>query len=301
MAEVKSEVGAGEKGEKVASHVTNPRSKLLLKNRIKSDVPKSQRGVVYVGRLPHDFYEPDIHKIFAQFGDVTRVRLARRKKDAHSKGYAWVEFDCMEVAQVVADTMNKYMIQSHIIQCEFISADRVQPGLFKNCNSRMRNFAEARRSKAVADHNKPGESDRQKRRRPEQVSGVKAKLAAKGIDYDLEFDEEPPQKRARLDASPKTKPLSPKIAVTKSEKPIEKKKAAVPKAQPKAKAAASKPKIAPKKTETPTDKKKAALPKARPKAKAAASKGKPAVSGKAIAKAKAKPAQTKTAKAPAKK
>ncbi|KAG6879691.1 hypothetical protein C0992_012989, partial [Termitomyces sp. T32_za158] len=38
------------------------------------------RGVVYIGRVPHGFYEDQMRGYFSQFGDVTRVRLSRNKK-----------------------------------------------------------------------------------------------------------------------------------------------------------------------------------------------------------------------------
>ena len=37
-------------------------------------------GVVYVGHIPHGFYEKEMRSYFSQFGTVTRLRLARSKK-----------------------------------------------------------------------------------------------------------------------------------------------------------------------------------------------------------------------------
>lgn len=38
-----------------------------------------------------------------------------------SKGYAFVEFDCDEVAKIVAETMNNYLMGERIIKCEYCS------------------------------------------------------------------------------------------------------------------------------------------------------------------------------------
>lgn len=38
------------------------------------------RGVLYLGRLPHGFYEAQLRAYFTQFGDVTRLRLSRNKQ-----------------------------------------------------------------------------------------------------------------------------------------------------------------------------------------------------------------------------
>ena len=37
-------------------------------------------GVVYIGHLPHGFYEEQLTGYFSQFGAVTKVRVARNKK-----------------------------------------------------------------------------------------------------------------------------------------------------------------------------------------------------------------------------
>lgn len=38
------------------------------------------RGVIYLGRIPHGFYEDQMKSYFTQFGDVTRLRLSRNKR-----------------------------------------------------------------------------------------------------------------------------------------------------------------------------------------------------------------------------
>ena len=38
------------------------------------------RGVLYIGRIPHGFYEDQMKEYFSQFGNVTRLRMARNKK-----------------------------------------------------------------------------------------------------------------------------------------------------------------------------------------------------------------------------
>lgn len=44
-----------------------------------NDGPMS-RGVIYVGRLPHGFYETQLKDYFSQFGRVTNVHVSRNKK-----------------------------------------------------------------------------------------------------------------------------------------------------------------------------------------------------------------------------
>lgn len=39
-----------------------------------------EKGVLYLGRIPHGFYEEEMKAYFSQFGDISRLRLARNKK-----------------------------------------------------------------------------------------------------------------------------------------------------------------------------------------------------------------------------
>lgn len=38
-----------------------------------------RRGIVYLGHIPHGFYEEQMTKYFTQFGKVTRVRVVRSR------------------------------------------------------------------------------------------------------------------------------------------------------------------------------------------------------------------------------
>lgn len=50
-----------------------------------------------------------MQKFFSQFGEVTRLHLARNMKTGKSKHHAFIEFKYPEVADVVATTMNGYV------------------------------------------------------------------------------------------------------------------------------------------------------------------------------------------------
>lgn len=75
---------------------------------------------------------------FSQFGHVTRLRLSRNKKTGASKHYAFIEFASAEVADIVAKTMDKYLMFGHILQCRRVHAEQVHPELFKGANQRFK-------------------------------------------------------------------------------------------------------------------------------------------------------------------
>ncbi|KAL0563500.1 nucleolar protein, partial [Marasmius crinis-equi] len=100
--------------------------------------PTEDRGVIYIGRLPHGFYEDQLKGYFSQFGDITRLRVSRNKRTGRSKHYAFLEFDSSSVAQIVAETMDNYLLMGHILRCKVIPKDEVHPELWVGANRKWR-------------------------------------------------------------------------------------------------------------------------------------------------------------------
>lgn len=75
---------------------------------------------------------------FSQFGKVNRLRLSRNKKTGASKHFAFVEFQSQEVADIVARTMNNYLLFGHILKVHLIPNEQVHPDLFKGANERFK-------------------------------------------------------------------------------------------------------------------------------------------------------------------
>jgi nucleolar protein 15 len=75
---------------------------------------------------------------FNQFGRVLRLRLSRNKTTGASKHYAFVEFASGEVADIVARTMDSYLLFGHILKCKLVPADQVRPDLFLGAGQRFK-------------------------------------------------------------------------------------------------------------------------------------------------------------------
>lgn len=93
--------------------------------------PESTPGVVYISRIPHGFYEPQMQAYFSQFGPITNIRLARNKKTGKSKHFAFIQFASASVAEIVAKTMDKYLLFGHLLQARIVPAEQVQENLWK--------------------------------------------------------------------------------------------------------------------------------------------------------------------------
>ncbi|XP_063230106.1 MKI67 FHA domain-interacting nucleolar phosphoprotein-like isoform X2 [Bacillus rossius redtenbacheri] len=131
---------------------------------------------------------------FGQFGTVTNVKLARSNKTGKSKGFAFVEFQHAEVGQVVAETMNNYIMCNRLLKAEFIPQDRIRKRKFWRSNATARNYLRLRNRRkdsaaknAEKSQEKVGKLLRKRRRHAEAVL---EKLSAHGISYKLrDFDD----------------------------------------------------------------------------------------------------------------
>jgi nucleolar protein 15 len=95
-------------------------------------------GVIYIGRVPHGFYEHEMRSYFSQFGAITKLRLSRNKKTGASKHFAFVEFAEASTAEIVSKTMDNYILFGHILKCRVIPKDQVHDDLFKGANRRFK-------------------------------------------------------------------------------------------------------------------------------------------------------------------
>jgi len=90
----------------------------------------TESSVIYLGHVAHGFYEKEMKRFFAQFGDIKRVKLFRSKKTGNSKGYAFIEFESAEVAKIVADAMNGYFLQERQLVCHVVPPSKLHEGMF---------------------------------------------------------------------------------------------------------------------------------------------------------------------------
>lgn len=156
-----------------------------LRKKLESAANHTQdAGVIYIGRVPHGFYEHQMKAYFAQFGDIKRLRLSRNRRTGASKHYAFIEFGSSEVAQIVADTMDNYLMFGHLLKVRVVPKEQVRDDLFKGAGKRFKAvpWNKIERSRL----NKTDRDGWDKRTKKEmQRRALKAeKLKALGYDYD---------------------------------------------------------------------------------------------------------------------
>ncbi|KAL2816113.1 hypothetical protein BJX63DRAFT_388315 [Aspergillus granulosus] len=173
---------------------------LKLQKQNKSEAPE-QPGAVYVGRIPHGFYEHQMRSYFAQFGDITRLRLSRNRITGRSKHYAFIEFASESVAKIVAATMDNYLMYGHILKVKFIPSEQLHPELWKGANRRFKRtpwnrIEQKRLNKGKSRENWTKSIEQEQKRRLAKAE----KLKELGYEFELpqlkSVDEVPFQQKA---------------------------------------------------------------------------------------------------------
>lgn len=160
--------------------------KARLETLRRSKSSKTTPGVLYIGRLPHGFYESQLKAYLSQFGDVTRLRISRNKKTGASKHYAFVEFADADVAKIVQETMHNYLIDGRLLQVKEISKDQVHPELWVGANRKFRKVPKDRLERVVRAREKTEEEEqRTEERKLKREQGRRQKLKDLGIEYDF--------------------------------------------------------------------------------------------------------------------
>ncbi|KAJ5907924.1 hypothetical protein N7495_000606 [Penicillium taxi] len=176
-----------------------------------ADSPK-EPGTVYVGRIPHGFYEHQMRAYFSQFGDITNLRLSRNRTTGSSKHYAFVEFSSIHVAKIVAATMDNYLMYGHILKCKFVPKEQLHPEIWKGANRRFKKTPWNRIEKKRLEKPKTREQWSKSIEKEQTKREAKAdKLKALGYQLPLpqlkSADDVPVQEEKAIETAPVEEPV----------------------------------------------------------------------------------------------
>ncbi|CAH1972412.1 unnamed protein product [Acanthoscelides obtectus] len=165
---------------------------------------EEKRGLIYIGHIPHGFYEEEIKQYFDQFGKVTNVKVCRSNKTGQSKGYGYVEFFHQEVARIAAETMNNYLMFKKRIVAEYVPYEKRPNHLFHGASSTQNSFSsQSRRRRQFPTLNGPVDEKTHTKRVKSRLTKLNKKLQklhSMGIESNFEPTGEKPVKRDHADA-----------------------------------------------------------------------------------------------------
>ena len=166
------------------------------------EVDPEASEVVYIGHLPHGFYEKELRGFFSQFGDVKNVKVSRSKKSARSKGYAFVGFESAAVAAIACNALNGYVMFGQVLKCNIMRRADIHADLFKGCDKKFRTIPW--QTIAVEKHDKPLTEAEAVRRQSRLLRGEKIrrkKIADAGIEYEFDGYAEAEQREIKKEST----------------------------------------------------------------------------------------------------
>ncbi|XP_031620207.1 MKI67 FHA domain-interacting nucleolar phosphoprotein [Contarinia nasturtii] len=161
------------------------------------DPLRLNRGVLLIKNLPKGFFEKQLKKYFSQYGEVTRLRLARSERTGGSKGYAYLEFKYPEVAKVTAEAMDGYLMFRQRLKTAYIPPEAQDHDYFKqpvrfvkqkHGKVKLVTPTTIRAAKAVKNYNKRPSAEaieNRAERSKYKLQFLEKKLAKAGINVDL--------------------------------------------------------------------------------------------------------------------
>ena len=163
----------------VAKKSTSSQSGQFDPTTIKGDSP-----VIYLGHIPSGFAETECRKFFAQFGKVRRVKVFRSKKSGRSKGYGFIQFEASDVAAVVAEAMDGYLLSDRQLVCHVVPVKKLHSGMFLPPKQKT--------SESPSDQNDSEGEDEEEAPSQKKIARLtrmqnkkRSKLKELGIDFDF--------------------------------------------------------------------------------------------------------------------
>jgi len=125
-----------------------------------------------------------MHHYFSQFGAVSRLRLARNRRTGKSKHFAFIEFVSRDVAEVVAETMDGYLIPPHRLVCKVV--EEVDEKVWKGANSMFKRVPWAKINRERLERKKSrGKWEELVRKNEERKVKRTEKIKSLGIEYEF--------------------------------------------------------------------------------------------------------------------
>ena len=187
----------------------------------KQQKPKSEESrTIYLGHIPHGFYEKEMEGFFSQFGVVTNLRLSRSKRTGASKGYAFIEFGDAETAAIAATTMDKYLMHGKQLVAHVVPPETAnRPKLFKGADKPFLPRKGGKEQRERSDGPNPASLKKREQKKRQRLAEQ-----FPGYDYPGYTNGEPAKKRGAFQSPPapatRKQPKTTSSSKKKAERPL---------------------------------------------------------------------------------
>ena len=136
-------------------------------------------NVIYIGHLPKHCEERELIGFLKQFGTLTQLRLCRSQKTGGSKVYCFAKFQDADVAAIVAETLNGYLLSQKKLISHVLAPDQIHKKLFGSSTRTVyqKNSTKRQGPRSIE------KMEEISRRLVEREEEKRKKLKAIGIDY----------------------------------------------------------------------------------------------------------------------
>ena len=180
---------------------------------------KTESRTIYLGHIPHGFYEKEMEGFFSQFGTVTNLRLSRSKRTGASKGYAFIEFGDAETAAIAAKAMDKYLMHGKQLVAHVVPPETAnRPKLFKGADKPFLKRVGGKEQRERCDGPNPASLKKREQKKRQRLAEQ-----FPGYDYPgYTNGEAPPAKRGAFQSppAPASRKAAPKSSKKKAERPL---------------------------------------------------------------------------------
>lgn len=160
--------------------------------QVKTGTKKAQKvatsgensSVIYLGHLPHGFYEPQLKKFFMQFGIVRKLKLFRSPKTGGSRGFAFLQFESPATAQTVSDAMHGYFLHDRQLVSHVVPATKHHEGMWKMKKPTEEMLVDASKKEEEVVK-KDVDPKKAQAALAQRMAGKQKKLTELGIDFQI--------------------------------------------------------------------------------------------------------------------
>jgi len=170
---------------KADTDVVKQAPKSAKKGGNKGTASNDSSSVIYLGHLPHGFFEPQLKKFFMQFGIVRKLKLFRSPKTGGSRGFAFLQFESPDTAQTVADAMQGYFLHDRQLVAHVVPSHKHHDGMWKMKKPTEEMLEEAGKEEESEKKADPASVKKAHEALLKRMAEKQNKLDAAGIDFQI--------------------------------------------------------------------------------------------------------------------